>query len=116
MRVSIVLICKVFKHQSINVLSNKESNSLPAFELVNDIDINTQISNYLKSTFNLMSNWLDIKLFSCKIIDGILHIFYSTWVPTSFLEKEIKYLNLSEFKDSDAVLNEIANSLRIKPY
>jgi hypothetical protein len=106
----------VFKQRLINILSNQESNDLPEFDLVDNLDVDIQINSYLKSKLNLMSNWLDIKLFSCKVINGVLHIFYSTWVPESFLNKETKYLNLSEFKDSDAILTEIANSLRVKPY
>lgn len=115
MRVSIVLICKVFKNRLINVLSNQESNDLPSFDLLDNTDIDVQIKNYLINKLNLVSSWLDIKLFSCKIIDNTLHIFYSTWVPENFLSKEIKYLNLSDFKNT-AILHEIADSLRIKPY
>lgn len=115
MRVSIVLICKVFKNRLINVLSNQESNDLPSFDLVDNTDIDVQINNFLLTKLNLMSNWLDIKLFTCKVIDGVLNIFYSTWVPECYLNKEIKYLDLSDFKN-EILSHEIANSLRIKPY
>lgn len=115
MRVSVVLICKVFKNQLISVLSNQESNDLPSFDLSDDTDIDVQINNYLLTKLNLMSNWLDIKLFTCKVIDGALNVFYSTWVPECYLDKEIKYLNLSDFKN-ETLSHEIANSLRIKPY
>lgn len=116
MHVQVYLILKVID-KTINVIG--VDNHLPEFVLLDYTNIDTQINDFLKSEFNLMGIWLDIKHVSTKILQSPephLAIFYSSFVPKDFTnDKGIQYIK--EFSSMDVeIQQEIQSSLRIPAY
>lgn len=117
MLVKAYLILKVIKNKTIFILEdNTNGGQLVSVELNSDQDIQNQITAHLKTNYNLIYDWLDIKHVSTKVFDNHLGIFYSTFVPLEFIdEKTIKYIK--DYSSlSIEIGEEIQRSLRLSAY
>ena len=114
MNVNVILILKVLQNNNVSFILQR--NALPVFLLSDSSTIHSQISIYLKSYFNIMSSWIDIRFVNIEVIDKELYIFYSSFVPKEYLdENDITLTNdVSQF-DSEIQQN-IQRSLRLSPY
>lgn len=116
MNVQVYLILKVMdKNISVIGIDNK----LPNLALSDSKTITGQIDDFLKSEFDLMGPWLDIRHVCTKTMQKPLPhlaIFYSSFVPKDFINgKNIEYIR--EFGSMDIeIQEEIQSSLRIPAY
>jgi len=116
MLVQAYLILKVMD-KNISVIG--VDNALPTLSLVEHKTITGQIDDFLKSEFDLMGQWLDIRHVCTKTMQkpvSHLAIFYSSFVPKDFVnDKNIQYIK--EFGSMDIeIQQEIQSSLRIPAY
>lgn len=120
MRVQIYLILKVIKGGSIYIIEGVDNNVV-SFELNTCRSLDIAISNFLKSNYNIIGDWLDIRHVNTKIIcddqtTPYLAIFYSSFVPLDFLnENTITYIT-DYSKIPIETHCEIQSSLRLHPY
>lgn len=114
MNTNVIIILKVLQNKTVSFII--QGNALPTFLLNDSSTIHSQISDYLKNYFNIMSSWLDIRFVNLEVIDKELYIFYSSFVPKEYLnESNITLTNdVSQF-DSE-IQQSIQQSLRLSPY
>ncbi len=114
MKTEVILILKVLDKRILYFVTRE--GFLPYFELGEESTIYNQISLYLKTNFNIVSSWLDLRFVNVEIIDKTLHIFYSSFVPKEFInEDNIKLVN--DVSDFDPQIKQnIQQSLRLHVY
>lgn len=116
MVVQVYLILKIIDK---NICVIGTDNKLPNLSLSDSKTITGQIDDFLKSEFDLMGPWLDLRHVCTKILQRPsphVAIFYSSFVPKDFINgKNIEYIK--EFSSMDIeIQEEIQSSLRIPAY
>ena len=126
MHAKIYLIIKVFDDKNtlkLMVDKNKYYNYIPVLEckISNTEDIRSNFNLFLSEN-NIPPSWVqDIKNIGFEIIDGDLHLFYTTLIPKDFIDDKIvlkelpevvsKYYEAGRFFEEDAVYKIILNKI-----
>jgi hypothetical protein len=126
MHAKIYLIIKVFDDKNtlkLMVDKNKYYNLIPVLEckISTTEDIRSNFNLFLSEN-NIPSSWVqDIKNIGFEIIDGDLHLFYTTLIPKDFIDDKIvlkelpevvsKYYEAGRFFEEDAVYKIILNKI-----